>query len=129
MSIAKSSLTTLTDLESLTRSREITDHHTRVHIGHYRTHWYLEYEYWSCGSMTFLGSTLFAILGGDDFLMAIFAQSGLVSRCDEDDMSTVTTITTKRSSLWDIFLTTPRDDTVTSFTCLESHFYFIDEHI
>jgi hypothetical protein len=79
--------------------------------------------------VTFLGSSFFTILCGDDFLMAEFAQSSLVCRSDEDDMSTVTTITTKRPSLWDVFLTTPRDDTITSLTCFESHFYFIDEHI
>jgi hypothetical protein len=79
--------------------------------------------------MTLLGSSFFTIFCGDDFLMAIFSQSGLMSCSDEDDMSTVTTITTEWSTLWDIFLTTPRDDAITSFTCFESHFYFVDEHI
>ncbi len=43
-------------------------------------------------------------------------------------MSAVTTITTEWSSLWDIFLTPPRDDTVSSFSGFESEFYFVDEH-
>jgi hypothetical protein len=78
--------------------------------------------------VTFLGTSFFTIFGGDDFLMTIFAQSSLMSRRYEDDMSTVTTITTKWSSLWDIFFTTPRDDPVASFACFECEFYFVDEH-
>ena len=48
---------------------------------------------------------------------------------DEDYMSAVTTITTKWSSLWDVFFTTPGDDPVASFTCLECELDFVDEHI
>jgi hypothetical protein len=128
VSITESSLTTFTDLKSLTRNCEIADHRSRLRIGHHRSNRHFEYEYWCCSSVTFLSSSLFTIFCGDDLLMTIFTESRLVRCCYEDDMSAITTIPTKWSTLRDIFLTPPRDDTITSFTCLESHFYFIDEH-
>lgn len=67
--------------------------------------------------MTLLSSSFFTVLSLYDLLMTELAESGFMSSCDKDDMSTITTIPTKWSSFWDIFLTTPRDDTVTSFAC------------
>jgi hypothetical protein len=79
--------------------------------------------------MTFLSTSFFTILCSDDLLMAVFSESRLVGSGDEDDMSTISTITTKWSSFWDIFFTTPGDDPIASFTCLECEFDFVDEHI
>jgi hypothetical protein len=79
--------------------------------------------------MTFLSASFFTVFGRDNLLMTVLSESSFMSCGNEDDMSTITPIATEWSSFWYIFFTTPGDDPVASFTCLECELDFVDEHI
>jgi len=108
--------------------REITYHSAVFGVSDKSTNWKFDDSIMSSCSVTLLGSSFFSIICFDDFLMTEFSESRFVRSSNEYDISTISPITSIGSTFWDIFFTTPRDNTITSFTRFECHFYFIDEH-
>jgi hypothetical protein len=126
--IAKSSSPPLTEDELLTCDREITDDRVILYISHDRPDWYLEYGVLSIGSVHFLCPSLATIVSLDQLQVTKFHECRLMCRRSEDDIASATTIATEWSSLWDIFLASPWDDAVPSFSGFTGDFYFVDEH-
>jgi hypothetical protein len=119
MCIPKSTTTTLTDDIFLSRLREVTDNISVFYISDKSPDRNFEDEILCSCTVHLLGSSLLSVFCLDDLLMAELTESCLMSRRAEDDISAITTVTTIRTTLRDVLLTTPRYDAIPSFTCTE----------
>ena len=78
--------------------------------------------------MHLLCSSFFPVVCFDDFFMTEFCERSFVGGCTEDNITSITSITSIGSSFWDILFASPRDDTIPAFSCLEGQMHFIDKH-
>ena len=82
----------------------------------------------SIGSMKFLYSSSLTILSSYFFYISKIREGIDVWISNDNDITTSTTITSKRSSFGNSSLTPPRDDTITTISSSEFDIYCIDKH-
>ncbi len=105
--IAIASSPTVTEYMFLARTHEIYYHSPILDIRDYRTDWYFEDRIFCSRPMHLLRRSAFSLMCFDHFCVTVSHEGIFIGRSTQYDISTISTISAKRSSIRDIFLTSP----------------------
>jgi len=128
VSISKSSSPSFCDKHFFSMYFEIIDQLSTLFISDKRSSWYLKNEIFTICSMTQIWHPFSSFFSCEYFFMSVFTQSIEIFISKKIYVSTVSSISSPRTSLWDIFLPSPRDKTRTSYSCYHLDWYFVYEH-
>jgi hypothetical protein len=126
--ISESSTSSFAENEFLSRFCEVTDNVSLFGIGYESSNWHLDNSIWSARTMHFLCSSFFPFFCLDELGMTEFPESCLMGSSTEDDISSLSSITSVGSSFWDIFLLSPCYDAISAFSSFACEYDFVDEH-